>query len=700
MSKKISRWQIKRFTRSPHKLEFYVGARLFIFSSRLFTFSSRLFTTILLSVAAASVQAALLDDRSTYTQALKDLDAGNIRSFNEARRSLKHYALYPYLEYAHLTRSLTKISNQDVAQFREAWPDGPLSDRLYSKRLTHLAKTEQWQSYVENYLTETGTSTKHRCYFLRALYQTGKTEQSMSGVESLWLNARSQPKACDPLFATWIDNNLLDSHTAWKRMHLALDANNTVLARYLLRFFKGPLKRTSNTYYQVHRQPSLLSNYQRFSEDTEYVRDIISHGIVRWARSNPVAARQAWKIYTNSHNFTAFEQQSILQDIQIFMARKNILPTVETVQKSADAKHELVIEEICLAALRTKQWRQAAYWIGRLPEQVQQKTKWRYWLARSILSQDKIEQDANLFAHKHLKYLSSTRTYYGFLAAHSLGIKPSLNNQVSRIELPVEHRVGNLPGMQRAIELFATNKIVSATREWTWLTNRLSKTELAAASKIAADIGWLNQSIRTANLAELHNDLELRFPVPFRGIFTKEASAAQVPENLLYGIGRQESAFAPAVISRAGALGLMQIMPGTAAETARKAGIGAPRRAQLLKPEMNIKLGSKYLSGLLERYNGNRAFAAAAYNAGPSRADRWLRTRASDPIDIWIESIPFKETRNYVKNVLAFTYIFSQHLDQDSPFLLKGEAKGLPLYPLAQAEHLTSRDTTLLNLSP
>ena len=152
-------------------------------------------------------------------------------------------------------------------------------------------------------------------------------------------------------------------------------------------------------------------------------------------------------------------------------------------------------------------------------------------------------------------------------------------------------------------------------------------------------------------------------------MFVKESRASGVPISFLYGIARQESAFASAAHSPAGALGVMQLMPATAAATARNAGDPIPVSAALFDPSVNIHIASRHIAELLERYDGNRILAAAAYNAGAHRVDRWLRDRPARPADVWIETIPFAETRDYVKNVMAFAYIYGQRLGHPTTFL-------------------------------
>jgi soluble lytic murein transglycosylase len=229
------------------------------------------------------------------------------------------------------------------------------------------------------------------------------------------------------------------------------------------------------------------------------------------------------------------------------------------------------------------------------------------------------------------------------------------------------------PAIERVEELFAVDAPLDAKREWQMFDKKLDREQRIAAAHLAAQSGWTAFSVQAANNAELLNDLALRFPAPHRDTFSAASRRSTVPLSFLYAIARQESIFDPAARSSAGALGVMQLMPGTALATARRAGLPAPSGNSLLQSDLNIDIGARHLAELMERFGANRVLVAAAYNAGPLNVDRWLAARPVHPIDVWIEAIPFAETRNYVMNVLAFAYVYGQLLDAPTPFLTEIE---------------------------
>ena len=168
----------------------------------------------------------------------------------------------------------------------------------------------------------------------------------------------------------------------------------------------------------------------------------------------------------------------------------------------------------------------------------------------------------------------------------------------------------------------------------------------------------------------------LRFPLAYGVEIAESAQGNQIDTSWILAIARQESAFTPDARSPAGAMGLMQLMPRTAKETAKRAKVRYKGSHQLTEPELNLKLGSYYLASLSRRYAGHRVLASAAYNAGPGRVNSWLEQRQDLPIDIWIETIPFDETRNYVQNILSFSVIYSDMLGLPKQLLRAHELRG------------------------
>ena len=230
-------------------------------------------------------------------------------------------------------------------------------------------------------------------------------------------------------------------------------------------------------------------------------------------------------------------------------------------------------------------------------------------------------------------------------------------------------RVRRHPGITRSIELFAVSDDINGRREWYQALNNMPQEQQLLAAELAQTLGLTPLAVRTANIAEASNHLHLRFPVAYEPQFRQAAMKTNVEVPLLMAVARQESAMEAQARSSADARGLMQLLPSTARIVARRARQRVPQATDLYDPGTNIALGSYHLAWLIERFEGQTPLAIAAYNAGEHRVDRWLKEAQGLPMDVWIERIPFRETRNYVKNVLAFRHVYGHKLDIPTPIL-------------------------------
>jgi len=607
---------------------------------------------------------SLYEQRATYKKALDHLTAGRISAFDEARKSLRDYPLHPYLDYYALQSQISTADADVVTAFRSRYADLPVADIVYNRWLKRLGQQRRWDTFLNHY--EPSSNAELKCYHLRALFGTGNENAALKQVGELWLVAKSQPKACDPMFEIWINRGYLTESMVWERLGLALDANSRTLARYLQRFFKSPnVKLWAQSYYNVHVSPSALSQTSRFSTDTRYSREVIAHGLTRLAKRDPDAASRAWLSFQDSHEFSSEDAFAVEAALLVGHARKGRFPDHKPLPEG------MPLEDLALAALAQQSWPDLSYWIEQLPQADRDAERWQYWLARS-LQQTTLNSDR---ARLTYAALAENRDYYGFLAAEQLGQPIRLNHQpvpASPIEI---NRLRNDPSVRRATELYAVGDRINARREWYRLLPGLSEREKAIAASLATEIGWTSQAIRTANAAALRDALELRFPEPYTDEFQRVSHVTTVPDDFLFAVARQESLFDPRARSSANARGLMQLIHPTAERVARRIGLDEPSTSDLYDPALNIELAGHHLASLLVRYDGRRPLAAAAYNAGEHRVDRWIKDVSGQWMDVWIEGIPFRETRNYVKNVMAFTQVYGQRRGSPRPMLEAHETR-------------------------
>ncbi|MEW8208863.1 MAG: transglycosylase SLT domain-containing protein, partial [Candidatus Thiodiazotropha taylori] len=287
-----------------------------------------------------------------------------------------------------------------------------------------------------------------------------------------------------------------------------------------------------------------------------------------------------------------------------------------------------------------------------------EQAQWQYWHARALTKLDR-ENEARAI----LKQLSQERSYYGFMAANQLGVPPKLEHIALQSDQTISAVMALNPGLQRARELHMLKRPMSARREWNLALKKATPEELKAAAHLAQNWNWPSQSIITLAKLRHWNDLELRFPLAHQETITGQARGHGIDRAWVYAILRQESAFISDARSSAGARGLMQLMPKTAKQVAKELKHSPLKLDDLFRPEVNIRLGTGYLNKIYRQLQENPVLATAAYNAGPHRVKSWLpdQTQATD---IWIETIPFHETREYLKRVLAYTVIYNYRLGE------------------------------------
>ncbi|MGB0734335.1 MAG: transglycosylase SLT domain-containing protein, partial [Pontibacterium sp.] len=314
-------------------------------------------------------------------------------------------------------------------------------------------------------------------------------------------------------------------------------------------------------------------------------------------------------------------------------------------------------------------WKAVIELIDALPSEEQSKEIWQYW---SVIASYSLNPKNDTAFKTALGIIAQERSYYGFLAAELLDQPFQLNRSSQGITPEALKLVSTIPGIIRARELYLLGMQTSANREWYTATDKMTPKGKVLTGYVALSWGWNTRAIIMAAQAKHWDELGLRFPRPYEPLFDTHAKNKEIDPVWAMAIARQESAFSPAARSHVGASGLMQLMPATAKNTAKKHKVKYTKQAQLSHPKTNITLGTAYLSDMYTRFNMNQAYASAAYNAGPHRVKRWLKDRGHLPLDIWIETIPFKETRRYVQNVLAYKVIY-QRLANKPAYLLSDE---------------------------
>jgi soluble lytic murein transglycosylase len=297
--------------------------------------------------------------------------------------------------------------------------------------------------------------------------------------------------------------------------------------------------------------------------------------------------------------------------------------------------------------------------------------EYQYWLARSYEALGKKEKADILYTQ-----LASERHYYGFLSSARLEQSFSFQNQPLVIEKAVMDKIKAMPSAQRAFELKALERFNEARREWRFVQQQLEANEKLASAVIASQLGWHDQAIFTFADSGYLNDVNRRFPMAYTEELTKEANRNKIAPEWAFAIARRESSFMSDAVSSAKAFGLMQILPSTAKYLENR----RVSNRSLMNPKTNAKIGNKYLRYLMDKVDDNMVLATASYNAGWSRVKKWLPEDVSVGADLWVETIPYRETRNYVKAVMAYKQIYQQQLfetgNAKKPKLMKDSVFG------------------------
>ena len=607
------------------------------------------------SLATLKTKDSNLKARENFLLAEKYFKQGKTGEYEKLKQQLASYPLYPYLEYTEITDKLHRLPAKEVRAFLENYADVHLADRLLNAWLSRLASSQKWEKFLEFY--EPVSSISLQCHYLNALIKTGKKAEALSKVADIWLYKASRPKACDPVFKVWKDAGLQTDKLTWQRIALALDADEIKLARYLGKSLPKKDKKLLDEWLNLRKYPEKLST-DAISAKHPFRQMALAHGVMKLARKDLTKAVYAWDEIKFKHVFDPAIVAEVEQSLSYRFLSGNFETPFDYLVFAEPCDADTKLQEIRIrAALRHQEWPTVLSWLDKLPEGHIDNDRWQYWRARSLEMTGKAEQ-----ANAIYETLSAERSFYGFLSADKLGKTYSLNHERLDIDPELEKNIANLPGIQRASELFLLKRYLDARREWYATTQLFNDDELQAAAKIAHEWEWHDRAILTLSKAKAWNDLQIRFPVKHQEQVYKNSERSEIDPAWIYAMMRQESAFMPDAISPVGARGLMQLMPATAKNVARKLKQRRPSKYELLQPEKNIRLGTAYLQEVYKRFE-NPVLAIAAYNAGPHRVERWLPD-SDMPADIWIELVPFKETRNYLKNVLAYTVIYADKLDE------------------------------------
>ncbi len=624
--------------------------------------------------ASFAAALTLTEQRELYTQAAALQKQGLWPQAAQKAKLIPQYPLHYLLDYQKIKNNFSQDSLTEVETFIKHNTRHKLSNDLQREYLYYLAKNSYWSEFLAFY-PQLPNSTALKCYHFQARMAQGEAHTIWPNVKKVWLTGYSLNNACDNVFKHYLDNKKISQSLIWQRLQLAYLKNQSSLIAYLITLMDDSHKLPAKQLYQLNKDPGRLLNSTLFNNRQQSHYALLLPSIKRLARKDIDLGMQAYSRYDKKIEFTPVEKVNLKK---YFISRILIDDKIELFpwldKELADLKDAALIERRIRYAIRLDNWADIEYWLQQLPAEQQQQSKWLYWQARVLENQQQQKKAEALY-----QKLAGQRTYYGFLAAQKLNLDYQLNAQIVTDKLQsLDHLHAQLAHIE---ELYVQRHMKLLKREWDALLKSQDIELQKQLGLYAYNKGWAHLSVLASIRSKSWDALTIRFPEVKSKLFAANADKYQLEPSYIYAITRQESAFDEFAHSPAGARGYMQLMPGTASETARKIGLqDYKQKSQLTEAQINLQLGSAYFTMLLERYQGNRILATAAYNAGPYRVDRWQSSNNSETaqgltMDSWIESIPYKETRRYVKNVLAYNVIYQHILDKPLEFLNAEERK-------------------------
>lgn len=607
--------------------------------------------------AARAVDSEYLrQQREWFQQAERAWRKNQFSAYRKLKEKLVDYPLFSYLEYEELVRDIKRIKPEQVEAYLAAYPGSHLAKKLRVKWLDRLAKAEKWHNYLAfDYDTDW---VPNRCRTGYAQYRAGYLDEAFSVAEELWMVGKSQPEQCDALFKAWEKAGLISPEMRWQRARLAIQKGQISLAKYVAKPLGRQDRDLIEEWGKLRSAPQRVLRAALQKSDSPHIRDIVAYGMLRWARKDLDKAIKAWPKVDAAHRFSQSQRADVISYIALRLMRKRRQEAIDWLAKvPLEQASQEALERVVKVALVHESWNDVLAAVRAMDKDKRLKDEWRYWQARALEALGEPHT-----ARKFYAGLSLTRGYYAFLAADQIGAPYTMDDQPLEIEEAVQDSVSSHPAVLRAAELVALDRKLQARREWWTLTTQLDRVQLRAAAKVAQSWGWHSRAISAVARSGHFNDLELRFPLAFNQHVSKHARAQDLDQAWIFALMRQESAFNAEARSSAGARGLMQLMPATAKMVARKMRVRYSGTRQLNNPDTNIRFGTWYLRHVLDKLGNNPILATAAYNAGPHRVQQWLPEKTGLAADIWVEAIPFTETRKYVKRILTYSVIYEERM--------------------------------------
>ncbi len=609
-----------------------------------------------LPIAASGQAAASLDaQRAAFKQAWAAAKQGG-DGWRTYAPQLRGYALYPYLQAAALEHDIASVDDATVQAYLTQYPDLIPAQDLRRTYLRELASRQDWAGFRTFY--RPGLGDAFTCYALEASLAAGAPLDFDRDLAALWAKPEL-PSACDPVLQAARTQGLLTDTRLWARIDRAASAGKggtvAALAAWLPSAQAGEAQRIA----LALRDPNAAVAAAASWPDTLRARQAAAITLERAARRNVDAADAAWQRLQANFRFSQAQRDDITRALALFHAT-DFEPDAgaQLAALPASAQTDATREWRARVALAAQDWPGVLAAIAAMPANLQQDGEWRWFRARALRATNHPVQARDL-----VTALAGEATYYGFLAADQVQQPYAICPQTPPVDASqAPALLGQMPGLDRAFELYAVDLPQLARREWNRALDGSDASTRALAAELANQRGWFDRAVFTFTSGKALRYYTLRFPLAAEDGLVAQARQAGVAPAWAYGILRSESAWVTDARSGADARGLMQLLPATAAKVAQQNGLPWAGGDSLYVPTVNIALGTRHLAELAARFNGSPWLASAAYNAGAAKVEQWLAARGTLSPDLFVATIPYKETREYVARVMAFSVIYDWRL--------------------------------------
>lgn len=583
--------------------------------------------------------------------------AGDATKLERYARRLKNTPLEVYGSYYQLRLDLENADPIVVKGFLSRSEDTPLVDRLRGEWLKLLGAKQQWDLFDAEYPRLLNEDAELACYAMQSRRRSQELPV-LREARGLWFSGKEQPESCVVLFEAARSAGVISEQDVLRRLRLALEAGNVSLARKLAERLEGSYAGLSAALKSASSNTDrYLENLPRYNA-SDSQRIVALFALQRLAKQSPDLAMTHWA--NISALFAAEERQYFYSWLGYEAARNLDVRALQWFREAASTPlNEQQSAWRVRAALRAQDWAEVLGSINAMSSQQQREAPWLYWKARALQELGKPVEARNLFV-----LLSGEYHFYGQLAGDEVSDMPAMSELPATYK-PDRHAIETmleLPGIQRTLALYRMGLPGEALEEWRWVLRNFNDQELLAAAEIARRNKMYDRAIGAAEKTVSMHDFSLRYLAPYRDALQAHIREHGLEEAWVHGLMRQESRFVSSAKSAVGASGLMQIMPDTARWLAGKLGLKSYRKTLISQLDTNLRLGTYYMRTILSQFDGSPVLASAAYNAGPRRANEW---RGDKPLEgaVYAESIPYEETREYVKKVMSNTVFYARQFN-------------------------------------